>query len=70
MLGDGVLEFPTLERLAEGRWGQLEGHLLAHYHKPDLEGVRVALAATASHNLWPTAAPVWLMFSIPSATAH
>ncbi len=50
-------------RAESGPWDSLQAVLLAHYHEPDLEAVRVLFAAVAAHRL--PGQPVWLMLVAP-----
>lgn len=49
-------------------WLRLERHVQAHYHSPDMEGLKIVAAAAAAHTVWPKLAPIWLFVMGASGT--
>ena len=61
---DSLPQYVQPEPHAEsGPWESLQRVLLARFHEPDLEAVRVLYAAVAAHRL--SGQPVWLMLVAP-----
>jgi hypothetical protein len=57
----------SAEQSAIDRWTSLAAHLNHWFHEPDLEALRVGLAATVAH-FCPDDDPVWLMVIGPPST--